>query len=69
MLKPAISHTRQAESPEAKARWFQSLTLTERMELLCYFTDLVLENNPTIVEQRDAQPTTKRVRLVSTTSG
>jgi hypothetical protein len=69
MLNPTISHTRQAESPEAKARWFQSLTLTERMELLCYFTDLILDNNPTIVEQRDAQPASKHIRIVSTTSG
>lgn len=69
MLNPTISHTRQAESPEAKARWFQSLTLAERMELLCSFTDLVLENNPTIMEQRDAQPTSKRIRIISTTSG
>ena len=35
-----ISHDRRDESIEAKARWFQSLSLPERMELLCEFTDL-----------------------------
>jgi hypothetical protein len=45
----AVSHDLKEETPEAKARWFQSLSLTERMEMLCQFTDLVLENNPMIV--------------------
>ena len=55
-MNPTISHNRQEETLAAKARWFQSLPLSERMELLCIFTDLILENNPHIVEQRDAQP-------------
>ncbi len=59
-----VSHSRQAETPEAKARWFQSLPLSARMELLCAFTDLILENNPDIVEKRHAEPTSGRVRLV-----
>jgi len=53
------------ETPEAKARWFQSLPLSQRMDLLCWFTDLILENNPRIVERRDAQPTSERVRVVT----
>ena len=62
-----ISHDRQEETPEAKARWFQSLSLSERMDLLCFFTDLILTNNPNIVEQRDAQPIAGRVRVLSRT--
>lgn len=50
-------HNRDEETPEAKARWFQSLPLEERMEMLCFFTDLILENNPGIVDARDAQQT------------
>jgi hypothetical protein len=69
MLNPTISHDRQQETPEAKARWFQSLSIAERMDLLCFFTDLILMNNPHIVEQHDAQPTTRRVRILSTTPG
>ena len=61
----AISHDRHEETPEAKARWFQSLPLSDRMELLCSFTDLVLSNNPEIVEQKDAQPIEGCVRVLS----
>ena len=60
-----VSHSRQAETLEAKARWFQSLPLSERMELLCSFTDMILDNNPQIVNQKDAQPTSGRVRVLS----
>ncbi len=59
-----ISHNREDESPEAKARWFQSLSLEERMDLLCYFTDLALEANPEILEQKNAQPTPGSVRIL-----
>ncbi len=65
----SISHSRSDETPEAKARWFQSLTLSERMEMLCNFTDLILENNPDITRLKDAQPTSKRIRFLSKTPG
>jgi hypothetical protein len=60
-----IFHDRQAETPEAKARWFQSLSLEERPELLNAFTDLILAVNPRIVEQKNAQPVKGRIRVVS----
>ena len=60
-----ISHDRKDESLEAKARWFQSLSLAERMELLCAFTELVLENNPKVSEVGRAQSSTGRVRVLS----
>ena len=64
-----ISQDRQDESLESKARWFQSLSLLERMDLLCFFTDLVLDNNPKIVTRKNAQPTWGSFRLVSQISG
>jgi hypothetical protein len=64
-----ISHDLAEETPEAKARWFQSLPLAERMDLLCFFTDLVLENNPLIVERKDAKPIAGRVRVLSKAQG
>jgi len=67
MMARAVSHDRQEETLDAKARWFQSLSLSERMDLLCFFTDLILTNNPRIVEQRDAQPTSGRVLILSKT--
>lgn len=59
-----ISHSREDESLEAKARWFQSLSLQERMEYLCEITELVLQNNPGIVEAKDAPAASGRVRVL-----
>jgi len=67
MTSPTIVHDYREETIEAKARWFQALSLTERMELLCWFTDLILTANPDIVEQKDAQPLAERVRVLTPT--
>ena len=67
MMEKSISHSREDESMEAKALWFQSLSLSERMDLLCFFTDLILSNNPEIAEKKDAQPVAGRVRVLSKT--
>jgi len=67
MKDKSISHNFQEETIEAKARWFQSLSLHERMDVLCFFTDLILSNNPNILEQKDAKPIEGRVRVLSKT--
>lgn len=62
----SVSHDfKLEETIEAKARWFQSLSLEERMNVFCQMTNLVLENNPGIVNKKDARPTSKRVRVLS----
>ena len=66
-MKRKISHNRNDESPEAKARWFQSLTLDERMDLLCEFTDLIVAVNPKIVESKNVTSTSGRIRILSKT--
>ena len=63
-MKPSISHDRKAESPEAKARWFQSLSVEERMEVLCAITDLALTVNPKLAEKKHARPAGGRVRVL-----
>lgn len=60
-----ISHDRSEESMEAKARWFQSLSLAERAELLCQFTDLILAVNPKVVEQKNAEPIEGRILVLT----
>jgi hypothetical protein len=60
-----ISHDRNDESLEAKTQWFQSLSLDERMDLLCEFTELVLENNPKVAEVGRAQSSSGRVCVLS----
>jgi len=63
---PSISHDRNEETPEAKA-WFQSLSLSERMELLCAFTDLAFSENADIAGSKDAESTSRRVLVISET--
>ncbi len=64
-----ISHNLEEETAESKARWFQSLSLSERIERLCFFTDLVLENNPMIARRQDDQPNAKSIRVLSKSQG
>ncbi len=60
-----VSHDRSEETPEAKARWFQSLTLEERMELLCAYTNLALAANPDLAARRDAGPAGRRIQVLT----
>jgi len=64
-----VSHQRSEESPEAKARWFQSLPLADRMDLLCSITDLALTANPRMADAKDqdAQQTHRRILVLSHT--
>lgn len=66
-MEQSISNDRREETLEAKARWFQSLSLQERMEMLCAFTDFILTVNPGIVGAKDAQQTEGRIRVLSKT--
>ena len=59
-----VTHRREDETPEAKARWFQSLSIQDRMDLMISFTDLVLEVNPKILEQKHAEPVAGRIRVL-----
>ena len=61
----SISHNRTEESPEQKARWFQSLPVSDRMDLLCEFTDLILENNPAIKDKGCVEPIKGRIQVLS----
>jgi hypothetical protein len=64
-VNQSISNDRKEESLEAKARWCQSLTMEERADLLCEFSDLLLSLNPQIVEKKDAQPIEGRIRVIT----
>ncbi|PYS57640.1 MAG: hypothetical protein DMF76_21685 [Acidobacteria bacterium] len=64
-MNGSISHDIRDESLEAKARWFQSLSLEERMDLFVSFTNLILENNPEIVKKKYVRPASERVRVIS----
>ena len=63
-MKPSISHDRADESLLAKAAWFQSLSITERMDVFVEMTDLIIGLNPSILDAKDAQPIPGRVRVL-----
>jgi hypothetical protein len=63
-MNATVTHDRTEETIEAKVLWFRSLTLTERMEMLCVFTEMLLMTNPKIVEQRDAKSIEGRVLVL-----
>jgi len=64
-MNATLTHDRTEETIEAKTLWFRSLTLTERMDMLCAFTELLLMTNPKIVEQRNAQSIEGRVLVLT----
>ena len=62
-----VTHDRSEETMEAKVRWFSSLPLSERMDMLCFFTDLALTVTPALQECKDAQPIAGRIQVISAT--
>jgi hypothetical protein len=68
-MNGSISHGFGEETIDAKARWFQSLSLEERMNVFVQFTNLILENNPEIVKKKYVRPASERVRVLSEKPG
>jgi uncharacterized ferritin-like protein (DUF455 family) len=64
-MTESVSHDRSQKSLEAKARWFQSLSLEARMDVFVAFTNLILENNPDIVKGKPLPPASDRVQIIS----
>ena len=60
----SISHDWQEETPEAKARWFQSLSLSARLDVFFNLMDVMMEINPAMAESKDAQPVPGRVLVL-----
>jgi len=60
-----ISHDFKDEEIESKARWFQSLSLDERMSVFVSFINLILQNNPDIVKKKYVRPASDRVAVIS----
>jgi hypothetical protein len=60
----AVSHRLDDETPEAKARWFQSLTIEDRIEVFCAWTDVALALRPELVGLKDAKPVKGRVLVL-----
>ena len=64
-MNATVTHDRTEETIEAKTLWFRSLTLVERMDMLCAFTELLLTANPRIAEQKNAKPIEGRIHVLA----
>ena len=64
-MNSQISHDWNDETIEAKVLWFRSLSISDRMDVLCAFTDLALELNPQLPDKKYAKPTKGRIQIVS----
>jgi hypothetical protein len=64
-MKPTIGHDREQESIEAKTRWFKSLSIADRIEVFCNFTDMALSANPNLQGRSHAKPIAGRVQVIS----
>jgi hypothetical protein len=49
--------------------WFRSLSMAERIEVFCSFTDLALSVNPRLKDRMHAQPIAGRVQVISAARG
>jgi hypothetical protein len=64
-MTPRVEHDRKTESIEAKARWFQSLPMADRMDVFCEFTELSLSVQPNLKDKKDVKPITGRIQILS----
>ena len=64
-MKPEVWHDREHETIEAKTRWFRSLSLEERIEVFCSFTDFVLSVNPSLKDKKKVQAVPGRIQVLS----
>ena len=62
---PSVSHDWKEETPEAKTRWFRSLRMADRIQMLCDLTDLALSVNPYLPEKNRAKLTPARIQVLS----
>ncbi len=65
-MNSPISHDRNDETIEAKVKCFRTLNLSERMDMLCAFTDFALELNPQLPDKKNAEPIKGRIQILST---
>ena len=65
MRTPTVEHDRKQESIEAKVRWFQTLSMAERMDVFCEFTELALSVTPELKDKKYVKPIAGRIQILS----
>lgn len=61
---PPVSHDRQQEDLRAKAAWFKTLTVEERLNWLVEITELARALHPNI-GAKNVEPVEGRIRVLS----
>jgi hypothetical protein len=46
-MQKKVLHTFKDKTPKSSARWFQTLSISERMDMLRFFTDIISQKNLT----------------------
>lgn len=64
-MQASISHNREDETLIEKARWFQTLSFTERLDMLCYFYELALSQHPDMAVHKHAEPVPGRIQVLT----
>lgn len=62
---PTVEHDWKHETIEGKARWFQSLSIAERMEIFCEYTELALSVRPELKDKKHVKPVAGRIQILS----
>lgn len=55
---------RDSDTPESRSRWYRSLSEEERMDLMCEFYDLIVENQPDIARRKRASQAQGPVQIL-----
>ena len=64
-IRLGVIHQLQTPGLIKDVQWFRTLNLSERMELLCAYTDLALELNPQLPDKKHAQQAKRRIQILS----
>ena len=62
-----LSHSRDKETMIEKARWFQSLKVSERIQLFCGLMDGLIQLNPKVMDKKDDKPVQRSFQVLRKT--
>ena len=65
MKQPEVKYGVAEETIEAKTLWFKSLSIQERIEVICAFSELAYDLNPKLAERPNDQPTGRSIQILS----
>jgi hypothetical protein len=64
MLEPKVIQSREAETIQAKALWFKSLTVEERLDIFCEITEMALALHPELAQGTHVTPLPANTQVI-----